>query len=80
MFLKEGCFGNPQIALEAVNESYFKALELGYDNRNEQWAIYRVQISKDYDESGDYLGSCRTERLWYKVSFSEINGQYIMNI
>lgn len=76
----EGVFGNPQIALEAINDSYRRAKERGYDNRMEPWAVYRVHIHKDFDKDGVYLGSSRTEKLWNLVKFSEINDQFILDI
>lgn len=76
----DGVFYDPQEALDAVNESYQRALALGYDNRDNPWAIYRIEFSADYDADGIYLGSSRSERLWRMVEFSDINGKFIMDI
>lgn len=76
----EGLYDSPTEALLAVNKSYKQALEQGFDNRNTPWAIYRLEYRKEFDKDGDYIGSCRSETLWYKVKFSDINNEFIMDI
>jgi len=76
----DGLYDSPTEALLALNYSYQRALEQGFDNRNVPWAIYRMENHKEFDKDGDYIGSYRSERLWYKVEFSEINEKFVMDI
>lgn len=75
-----GRFNSPQEALDEVNENYRYALDRGVDKRNEEYGIYRVDFSREFNEAGVLLCENQSIRLWMMAQFSEINNKYIMNV
>lgn len=79
-FFLQGRFNSSQEALEEINAQYVQALGHGFDNRNEEYGIYRVEYQKEVNEAGDLLSENQNIRLWMMVEFSEINNKYILNV
>ena len=76
-FYLPGRFESSQEAAEFINEQYFEARERGFDNRHEQFGIYRVEFQKEFNEAGDLLSENQSIRLWMMSEYSEINDKYI---
>ena len=73
-----GVYETVESALAYINDSYKRALSLGYDNRNEKWLIVCVQSCTEFDKNGDFLKRTTEEFVMDAVEYSEYDEQFVI--
>ena len=74
----EGKYSTREEALEAINKSYKRCLENGYDRRNERWFIVRTQYRKSFDGYCEFLCETTDRFLDCRTTFDHETKQYII--
>lgn len=73
-----GYFDTLTDALDALNESYHRALKLGYDNRHERWLIIRIDHLKLWGEDGAFKMEEIRKYTVERPKFSEEHECYVL--
>lgn len=75
-----GTFSTEADALAEINKSYNRALENGYDNRREKWAVVRVEWEKDTEDVCDeyiFLEEKTHRFVTNRAEFSEYDKKFV---
>lgn len=71
-----GTFETTDDALAEINASYIRALERGYDNRHEKWAIICVNTVITSLENGDFFKEETTRTRVTTAEFDEYTNSF----
>ena len=72
-----GTFESEEKALEEINYTYRRALERGYDNRNEKWVIVCVQTTIIRNDKNEFLKEETIRFVTQTAEFSEYENAYV---
>lgn len=69
-----GTFETEDDALAEINSSYIRALERGFDNRNEKWSIICVKTVRTFIDNGEIYGEFyKEETIRTRVATAEFD-------
>lgn len=74
----DGRFATEEMALEAINFSYDRAKEAGYDNRNNEWVIVCLQCVRTFDENADFMREETVRFVAKCVEFSDEQNRFVL--
>ena len=75
-----GQFATEDDAIAHINESYRRALELGYDNRHENWVTVCVEYYKSLNDKGEFLKEETIRYVCSSVQFSECENAFVIAV
>lgn len=72
-----GVFESEDDALEEINASHMRVKSLGYDDRDEKWAIICCKRVKTYLGNGDFYKEELTRTRVAAVAFDEYTNAFV---
>lgn len=75
-----GHFATEDEAVAHINESYRRALELGYDNRHENWVTVCVEYYKSLNDKGEFLKEETIRFVCSSVQFSDYENAFVIAV
>lgn len=70
-------FNCPGDALDYINQSYNRALELGYNNSHKEWLILRCERTKVFSPEDVFCGEQTSRELFSYAKYSPDSKCYI---